>query len=234
MAQTLIPLYGDYISSVSIAQALTSMEGILIKPSASLALPALVWQLTLAPDPALIAGIWAWKTSAGEVATEGVYVITESAPVVINCPVPDGNYWVVARWKWTAGPVDIDGHPTGEHTISMLATYAMESAPSDFLGAGSGGTVEQPYLANRYDPGTGTYGVILGRVTVLSGTPTFAWEPSTLTDLSWIGAKIAAMQAEIDLINTKIDPITIQDSVVTANYYTLKIESGVLTQTLVV
>ena len=195
MAQTLSVLYGELISDQSVAKNTLSRDGILIKFLPTFPSPT---ALTIAPIDAVTGRVFAWKTCA--LASSGPFVIAESAAVTgIIVPAVDGKYWLVGRWKWVAGPVDIHGVPTGVHTTDMNALYSVEAAPSDWIGTG---TVEEPQLNNRLD-GDGRYGVILGRITVASGVPTFSWEPSTLTDMAYIGSHLATLAQNSDVITLK-------------------------------
>jgi hypothetical protein len=233
MAQTLSPLFGDYASDQKVAGVTYSRDGILIMPTISFT--EVTGTYTLHIDPYAASRVFAWKTSF--IPSYGPFVIMEDDTIDVTVPAPDGEYWLIGRWKWTAGNTDIQGHPDGLWISAMEAIYSIEVAPNDFIGTG---TAEEPEVTSRTD-GNGRTAVILGRVTVASGIPTFAFEPSTLTDMAYIGAKIselladiAYLQGEISGINSKIDPITIKDSIVTTNSYTLTIKSGVMTQTLVV
>jgi hypothetical protein len=98
----------------------------------------------------------------------------------------------------------------------MSALYSIETAPSDFLGTG---TAEEPEVNDRTD-GNGRTAVILGRITVSSGVPTFAWEPSTLTDMAYLGVQIG-----------RLNPLQMNDVNAPTHLFSYTNVNGVLVQT---
>jgi hypothetical protein len=195
MTQTLNPLYGDYINDVTVAKSAALRPGFLVAPTFTQAPSGADVAVSLIPDADL--GFWAWKTRW--IKNQGAFTFLEDATVTVTSLDATANPYqlLVARWEWTSGPLDVNGHPTGTFQPGMHALYGFEAATA-------GDMVQGLIQSSILQPDTnGRYGVVLG--TLNHGV--FAFQSATFIDLAYMsGKQTDTIQVDAALANASPAP----------------------------
>lgn len=187
MAQTLHPLFGEYLTDAGRAHSIPLPAGVYagMNPTITGAGGSAGWTASLSPDAD---GFSYWRTPGSPSA--GRYVIQEDAAVQVPIAAPDPTNpridLIIGIHKWVAGPTDPSTlEPTGQYTSAQQATYVVvKGTPA--------ATPVAPVVADPYD-GTGNRAVILAQVTVPpTGTPTVVAYPAT--DLRLLGMRAVVQE----------------------------------------
>jgi hypothetical protein len=177
MTQALHPLYGEYANDSAIAQAASQRPGIVVLPRFTLTNSGSNKLLTLNPDSDL--GIWAWRSRW--IKGIGSFLFTEDGDMAIASANPTTYPYqlFVARWVWGAGPLDVNGHPTGAFTPGMHAVYGFET--------GVAGDMDDSLIKTSIlqPDANGRYGVVLG----VLNHGVFSFSTATMLDLAMMGIK---------------------------------------------